>query len=58
MRPGDTVLLRSIYRGTVRWCWPHHIVGDWSDRLGIYCQPGSRGKLVKRVAGKSYLDYW
>jgi hypothetical protein len=58
MQPGATVLLRSIYRGTVRWCWPHHLVGEWSDRLGIYCQPGSRGKLMKRVSGKSYLDYW
>ena len=26
--------------------------------FGIYCQPGSRGKLMKRVAGKGYLDYW
>lgn len=51
------MLLRSIYRGTVRWCWPHHYVGEW-DGLGVYCQPGSRGKLVKDVVGKGYLEYW
>jgi hypothetical protein len=52
------VLLRSIYRETVRWCWPHHYAGEWDGRHGIYVQPGSRGKLMKRADGKSYLDYW
>lgn len=58
LRSGDPALLRSIYRGHVRWCWPHHYVGQWEGREGLYCQPGSRGKLMKRVAGKGYLDYW
>lgn len=58
MQRGDTALLRSIYGGNVRWCWPHHYVGEWNGRLGIYCQPGTQGKLMKRVAGKGYLDYW
>lgn len=58
MRSGDRVLLRSSYRGTVRWCWPHHYVGEWNGRRGIYVQPGAQGKLMKRVAGRSYLDYW
>lgn len=58
MQPGDPVLLRSSYRRVVRWCWPHHYVGDWDGRHGIYVQPGAQGKLVKRVAGKGYLDYW
>ena len=58
MQPGDPVLLRSSYRRVVRWCWPHHYVGEWGGRHGIYVQPGAQGKLVKRVAGKGYLDYW
>ena len=58
MKPGDPVLLRSIYRDKVRWCWPHHYVGEWRGRHGIFCQPGSSGKLMKRVAGKGYLAYW
>ncbi len=55
---GNAVLLRSIYRGNVRWCWPHHYVGEWNGRVGLYCQPGNQGKLMKRVAGKGYLEQW
>jgi hypothetical protein len=58
VRAGNPVLLRSIYRGNVRWCWPHHYAGEWDGRHGIYVQPGSSGKLMKRAVGKSYLDYW
>jgi len=52
------VLLRSIYRDNVRWCWPHHYAGEWDGRHGIYVQPGARGKLVKRAIDGSYLEYW
>lgn len=58
MKSGDVVLLRSSYRGKVRWCWPHRYVGEREGRHGIYCQPGNRGKLMKRVAGKGYVEYW
>lgn len=58
MRAGDIVLLRSIYRRNVRWCWPCRYVDTWEGRHGLYCQPGNQGKLMKRVAGASYLDYW
>jgi hypothetical protein len=56
--PGDAVLLRSIYRRTVRWCWPCRYAGEWQGRHGLYCQPGNQGKLMRRVFGASYLDYW
>jgi hypothetical protein len=52
------VLLRSIYRDTVRWCWPHHYAGEWDGRHGLYVQPGSRGKVVKRAIDGSYLEFW
>jgi hypothetical protein len=55
---GDPVLLRSSYRGVVRWCWPHHYVAEWAGRHGLYVQPGSQGKLMRRAVGKNYLDYW
>ncbi len=58
MRVGDPVLLRSLYRGNVRWCWPHHYVGELNGRAGLYCRPGNQGKLMKRVAGKGYLEHW
>jgi hypothetical protein len=52
------VLLRSIYRGNVRWCFPHHYIGDWNGRAGIYCQPGNRGKVTRRIPGTGYLERW
>jgi len=58
VQAGDFVLLRSSYQDVVRWCWPHHYVGDWDGRHGIYCQPGSQGKRMKHELGSSYLDRW
>jgi hypothetical protein len=59
VQPGEAVLLRSIYGGRVRWTWPHHYVGeDAAGRHAIYCGPGNRGKLMKRVAGEGYLEAW
>jgi Protein of unknown function (DUF402) len=52
------VLLRSIYRDVVRWCWPHRYAGTWGGRHGLYVQPGARGKVVKRGLDGSYLEYW
>jgi hypothetical protein len=58
VRVGNPVLLRSIYRGNVRWCWPHRYVGEWNGRKGIYVAPGSSGKLMKRAIDGSYLEIW
>lgn len=61
MQPGDAVLFRSIYRGNVRWTFPHRYVGMWGGRYGLYCQPGNEGKLVKQSLGDradGYLKVW
>lgn len=58
MNPGDAVLFRSIYAGTVRWCFPCRYVGEWDGRHGIYCQPGNEGKGMRRSAGGRYLEDW
>lgn len=58
MNPGDAVLLRTIYRGNVRWAFPHHFVGTWDGRYGLYCQPGNQGKRTRRVDGAGYLRVW
>lgn len=58
---GDPILVRSIYRGNVRWTFPHRYVGMWRDRYGLYCQPGNEGRLVKQSLGDeaaSYLRVW
>jgi uncharacterized protein DUF402 len=58
VRLGNPVLLRSIYRDAVRWCWPHHYAGEWDGRRALYVQPGAQGKLVKRALDGGYLEYW
>jgi hypothetical protein len=58
VRAGDPVLLRSIYRGNVRWCCAHRYVGPWDGRVAIYCQPGNRAKVTRRVPSKGYLERW
>lgn len=57
MRVGDLVLKRSIYRGNVRWTFPHRFVGDWDGRIGIYCGPGNEGKAMRR-GPDGYLKRW
>jgi hypothetical protein len=46
VRAGDIVLLRSIFRGNVRWCVPSRYAGTWDGRHGLYCQPGNQGKVM------------
>lgn len=57
MRVGEIVLKRSIYRGNVRWTFPHRYVGEWDGRIGIYCGPGNQGKAMRRGPG-GYLKRW
>jgi hypothetical protein len=58
MRPGDVVLLRSVYRGRVRWTFPHRLVEDDGDRVALYCGPGAEGKWMRRDRTGDYLDRW
>jgi hypothetical protein len=57
VRVGDIVLKRSIYRGNVRWTFPHRYVGEWDGRVGIYCGPGNQGKAMRR-GPDGYLKRW
>lgn len=57
MRTGEIVLKRSIYRGNVRWCFPHRYAGEWDGRIALYCGPGNQGKAMRRGAG-GYLERW
>jgi hypothetical protein len=55
---GDPVLLRSVYRGRVRWGFPHHFVGESEECLVLYCQPGNRGVVMGRDEDGRYLERW
>ena len=57
MPAGDVILKRSIYRGNVRWTFPHRYVGEWRDRVAIYCGPGNQGKAMRR-GPDGYLKRW
>jgi hypothetical protein len=57
VRAGDVILKRSIYRGNVRWTFPHRYVGEWNGRTAIYCGPGNQGKAMRR-GPDGYLKHW
>jgi hypothetical protein len=58
VNPGDAVLLRSIYRGRVRWAWPHRFVAE-DARFALYCGPGNEGRLMKQASEDGrYLEAW
>jgi hypothetical protein len=56
VKPGDVVLLRSVYAGRVRWTFPHRVVAT-APRLALYVCPGTPGKVMKRSA-ESYVVPW
>jgi hypothetical protein len=58
MRPGDVVLLRSVFRGRVRWTFPHRFALEHEGRLGFYCCPGTPGMLMVRDRDGRYLERW
>ena len=58
-RPGDPVLLRSLYRGRVRWTFPHTFVDEHAaGRIAFLIRPGARGKLIRRDGAGRYLERW
>ena len=58
MRPGDVVLLRSVYRGRVRWAFPHRYALEHEGRLCLYSAPGTAGMWMGRDADGRYLERW
>jgi hypothetical protein len=41
---GDTIVLRSIYRGHIRVAFPHRLVESTNDGVALYLAPGTRWK--------------
>ena len=58
MQPGDPVLVRSVYRGRVRFATSQRFVGEREGRLALYLAPGTQGRTVHRDARQKYLDRW
>ena len=47
-----------MYRGRVRWAFPHRVVADDGDRFALYLAPGTEGVLMGRDADGRYLERW
>ena len=58
MRPGDPVLVRSVYRGRVRWAFPHRFVAHDGERVALYLAVGTRGVWMGRDPDGRYLERW
>ena len=58
MRPGDPVLFRSVWRGSVRAAFPHRFAGRDGERVALYLATGTRGFWMGRDPDGSYLERW
>lgn len=57
-REGDWILLRSVYRGRVRWGFMHRVIETHDDSLVVYLPPGSPGASMGRDPDGRYLERW
>ena len=48
--------VRSVYRGRVRWAFPHRVVFDDGERFGLYLAPGAEGVWMGRDPDGRYLE--
>jgi uncharacterized protein len=58
LRPGEFVEVQSVYRGRVRWAFPHCVVFDDGGLFGLYLAPGADGVWMGRDADGRYLERW
>ena len=58
MLPGESIEVRSTYRGRVRWAFPHRVVEDDGDRFALYLAPGTEGVSMGRDPDGRYLERW
>lgn len=56
--PHDPILLRSVFRGRVRFAFPHTFAGAEDGRIAFYIRPGTGGKLVPRDEHGRYMERW
>ena len=55
-KPGDSVLLRGVLDGTVRWAFPHTVVEDTAERVVLFMRPGVEGRCIPRDSTGDYLE--
>lgn len=57
-REGDWILLRSVYRESVRWAFMHRVLQVDDDSLVVYLPPESPGASMGRDPDGRYLERW
>ena len=55
---GDWILLRSVYRGHVRWAFMHRVIETGPDSLVVYLPPESPGASMGRDPDGRYMERW
>jgi hypothetical protein len=58
VNPGETIEVRSVYGGRIRWAFPWQVVRDDGQTLATYLAPGTRGVSMGRNADGKYIDRW
>ncbi len=62
MKPGESVLLRTVVQGRVREALPLVLVEETAERVALYCSPGTRNMRpttgIRRGNFRSYEDGW
>jgi len=56
MRPGDTVVLRSVFRGKIRWATPHRVVDHTGSRIAMFVGVGTVGVRPSNYRVKPYAE--
>jgi predicted RNA-binding protein associated with RNAse of E/G family len=56
MRAGDTLLLRSVFRGRIRWATPHRLVEQTDGRVAMFLRVGTRGIRPSNYRAKPYAE--
>jgi hypothetical protein len=57
-REGESALLRSLFRGRVRWTFPFTVVQDSQELVVLLLRPGAEGRWIRRDASGDYLRRW
>ena len=47
-----------MYRGRVRWAFPHRVIADDGERFVLYLAPGTEGVWMGRDEDGRYLERW
>lgn len=55
-RPGETVLLRSVFRGKIRWATPHRLVEHTDERVATFLAVGTDGIRPSNYRTKPYAE--